>query len=161
MNGLHSEEKSYKNYCFQSNAFNKSCSNAANYDLCNIDLIENENIYKDKPDYYEVSKELEWGNGYAKNHDRVCYQYSLASSNDHLANCKISNDYCQPSDIIDPSLYSLNDSRSHLYYNDMDNEQLGANSYILAKEQSGCRFLQKKIDQSQSFGIFHLYPNAF
>ena len=45
---------------------------------------------------------------------------------------------------------------SNLYK--MDNNEIAKNSFNLAKEQIGCRFLQKKIEEDTEFAINKIYP---
>ena len=45
---------------------------------------------------------------------------------------------------------------SNLYK--MDNNEIAKNSFNLAKEQIGCRFLQKKIEEDTEFAITRIYP---
>ena len=40
----------------------------------------------------------------------------------------------------------------------MDPEQIVNETYNLTKDQTGCRFLQKKIEEDTKFAITKLYP---
>jgi len=46
-------------------------------------------------------------------------------------------------------------------YNDMNDEELARHCYVLAKDQGGCRFLQKKAEDSKEFTNVYLFPNVF
>jgi hypothetical protein len=45
-------------------------------------------------------------------------------------------------------------------YNEMGNEELVENSYLLAKDQGGCRYLQKKIEEEHDFSNIYLFPKV-
>jgi len=45
-------------------------------------------------------------------------------------------------------------------YTDMNDEELARHCYVLAKDQGGCRFLQKKVEDSSDFTNQYLFPNV-
>jgi len=45
-------------------------------------------------------------------------------------------------------------------YQEMTNDELARHCYVLAKDQGGCRFLQKKAEESKEFANDYLFPNV-
>jgi hypothetical protein len=49
-------------------------------------------------------------------------------------------------------------SKQNLNYLEMDYDELSKNCYMLAKDQGGCRFMQKKMEENPSWASDSLYP---
>ncbi len=45
-------------------------------------------------------------------------------------------------------------------YAELSDEELSRHCHVLAKDQGGCRFLQKKIEESREFTNKHIFPNV-
>ena len=56
------------------------------------------------------------------------------------------------SKVVKPSVHN---------YTEMKNDELAQNAFMLAKDQGGCRFLQKKIEEEPDFANQFLFPRVF
>jgi hypothetical protein len=58
--------------------------------------------------------------------------------------------------------YLTNDKfqRNNFDYESLSDEEIGLHCHIIVKDQAGCRFLQKKIEEIKSFANDILFPNV-
>jgi len=59
-----------------------------------------------------------------------------------------------------PQIKAKNVKQTSQNYSEMRNEELVENAYQLAKDQGGCRYLQKKIEEEHDFSNIYLFPKV-
>lgn len=138
------------------------------------DIRENPNYYQ-KPIINNLSNNINFmphlqNLSHLNNHNQVNHnlnnnndsyngeQNGLGTEKHGLGHLRENN----PKMIIDPiNLSHLNKPLNSVQnYTDMNDEELARHCYVLAKDQGGCRFLQKKAEESKDFTNQYLYPNV-
>jgi len=106
---------------------------------------------------HQMQNNLNPGYDNANNHSKEISRPLFISNNTNTNNNNNNNNNNNTSEERENK---VNKMRAVQNYTDMNDEELAKHCYVLAKDQGGCRFLQKKIDENKEFTNIFIFPRV-